>query len=181
LVTSVYGAEFATAAGLVRWLALTLLVVPLGTLCTALWTGTGRLRPVLVAGSAAAAVDLGLAWALVPPLAATGAVIATVSAQCTLALLIVGHTYRSGLRLDLRLRRIAWNGLVALTAAAVTIGVDAVTDGWVAVGATILAFCLTTVAGVRLLGLLDRDDVDWLAHTLPERAGRLLSTLSPHR
>jgi O-antigen/teichoic acid export membrane protein len=177
LVSSVYGAEFDLAAGLVRWLALGLLVAPLSTLCTALWTGTGRLRPVLIAGGTAAAVDVGLAFALIPSLGPAGATVATLSAQAVMAVLIVGHTLRSGLQFKLRLSRLLRTGAVALAAAGAATAADALLSGWAAVAATTVSFGVVLLVGLRIVGLLDPDDREWLCRTLPERAGRLLTRL----
>jgi len=169
LVSAVYGPEFAEAASLVRWLGLTLLIAPLGHLCSTLWTGTGRLRPVLVAGGAGAVVDVGLAWLLIPSLAAVGAVVATASAQAVTALVIIVHTFRSGVRLELRPRRLTAAG----TATAIT--------GWPGELAAVVVFCGATALGARLLGLFDPEDVDWLAQTLPARIEPVLRRLTPPR
>ena len=182
LVTSVYGAEFAPAAGLLRWLAFSLLVSPLTALCTALWTGTGRLRPVLLAGCVAAGVDIVAAWCLVPPLGPAGAVVATISAQAVMALLIVTHTVRKGPRLNLRPSRLVRTAIVVLIACVAAHAAGALTGGgWSAIPAVILGFGATAVVGSRLVGFVDADDLEWLARSLPERAGRVLLSLSPRR
>ena len=102
VILAAYGSEFTEAATLVAWLGPTLLIIPLGQLYGTLWSGVGRLRPVLLAGGAAAVIDIALAWSLIPFLSVTGAVIATVSAQGTSALMLIAYTRRQGMRLELR-------------------------------------------------------------------------------
>lgn len=181
LVSSVYGPQLLEGASLVRWLGLTLLVAPLGHLCNALWAGTGRLRPMLVAGGTGAVVDIALAWLLIPSLATVGAVVATVSAQAVTALVIITYTFRSGLRLELRPRRLLAAASVALAAGAAAAGTVAALDGWSGELLGILAFCGTTAVGARLVGLFDREDAEWLAQTVPGPAEKLLRALSPRR
>ena len=178
LVTTAYGSEFTPAAGLVRILGLTLLVVPLGQICTALWTGTGRLKPVLVAGGTAAVVDVVLAFLLIPPFATTGAMITTFAAQTSSAVVIVGYTLRNDIRLNLRPGRLLVAVAVAVLAAvAATITKDHVGGvlGDLAAGTV---FLLVVALGSRTVGVFDRSDLDWLGGTLPGPARRALQLLS---
>lgn len=179
LVSTVYGAEFDHAAGLVRFLGLTLLLAPLGHLCTALWTGTGRLRPVLVAGGIGAVVDIGLAWLLIPAMAAEGAVIATIAAQTTIAVIIVTYTFRRGLQLDLRLGRLLRAAVVAVLAGLAATAAVVLVGGWAGTLLSMPAFGLVALLGARFIGVLDPEDVDWLAATLPSALERPLRALSP--
>ena len=66
LLVLAYGRDFVEVARLVRWLGFGLLLTPLAQLCSTFWTGTGRLRPVLIAGGSAAVIDIALAWTLDP-------------------------------------------------------------------------------------------------------------------
>ncbi len=179
LVSTVYGAEFDPAADLVRFLGLTLLLAPLGHLCTALWTGTGRLRPVLVAGGIGAVVDIGLAWLLIPGMAAEGAVIATIAAQTTIAVIIVTYTFRRGLQLDLRLGRLLRAAVVAVLAGLAATAAVVLVDGWAGTLLSMPAFGLVALLGARFIGVLDPEDVDWLAATMPSALERPLRALSP--
>lgn len=181
LVRAAYGSEFGDAAVLVRWLGLTLLIVPLGQLYGLLWSGTGRLRPVLLAGGAAAVIDIALAWLLIPHLSTTGAVIATMSAQIVSAVVLMLFTWRDGIRLEARPRRLA--GVLAI---AVVAGAGAVLSGELVDGLPgdllgIAVFGLLTATGARFVGLLEPDDLEWLAGTVPGPAGRALRVLSPTR
>ncbi|MFC7574262.1 lipopolysaccharide biosynthesis protein [Klenkia terrae] len=62
LVRTAYGPEFTEAAEVVRYLALMLLVVPVGQVCTTLWTGIGRLAPVLWCGASLRSPTSGSPW-----------------------------------------------------------------------------------------------------------------------
>ena len=181
LVTTIYGEDFAEAADLVRWLGLTLLVVPLGQLYGALWSGIGQLRPVLVSGGAGALVDIVLAFLLIPGLSTTGAVIATISAQATSAAILIVHTFRSGLGLELRLRRLAASTGVAVVAATAAVVAGPLVDGLLGDLVAVLLFGGLLAVGARLVGLFDPEDARWLAGTVPGPAARVLRALSPAR
>lgn len=178
LVVAVYGPEFGEAAGLVRWLGLTLLLAPLGHLCQALWTGTGNLRPVLVAGGTGAVVDIVLAATLIPSLAAEGAAVATIAAQTTVAGIVVGYTFRRGLHLQLRPAHLARAAAVAIAAGLAATACVALVGGWVGTLVSVPAFAVVALLGSRLVGVVDPDDVDWLADTLPAAVERPLRAVT---
>ncbi|ROP43696.1 polysaccharide biosynthesis C-terminal domain-containing protein [Pseudokineococcus lusitanus] len=183
VVLAFWGAEeYTEAAGVVRLLAIGLVVTPLGALCTAYWTGTGRLRPVLVCGGTGAVVDIALAFLLIPDHGTSGAVVATLSGQGSAALLIIGHTLRTGLPLRIRptaLLRVALVAVVAgVGASAVTAVLASAWLGLVLGGGT---FVVLAAVGLRLVGLLDPEDGRWLAETLPGPAARGLRLLTPAR
>ena len=181
LVVLAYGSAFVRAADLVRWLGFVLLLAPLGQLYTTFWTGTGRLRPVLLAGGCAAVVDVALAWVLVPAFSVWGAVVATMTAQGVSAVVLIAYTARSGISLDLRPGRLVRAALVALAAGAAAAGVSTLLTGLVGVVAAVLGFGVVLGLGSRLLGLLDPVDVEWVAGTIPAPAARLFRALSPRR
>lgn len=178
LVVAVYGPDFAEAAGLVRYLGLTLLLAPLGHLCQALWTGTGNLRPVLVAGGAGAVVDIVLAATLIPAFAAEGAVVATVAAQTTVAGIVIVYTFRRGLRLQLRIGRLVRAAAVAIAAGLAATACVSLVGGWVGTALSVPAFVAVVLLGSRFVGVVDPEDVDWLATTLPAGVERLVRALT---
>jgi O-antigen/teichoic acid export membrane protein len=179
LVTSVYGHDFTEAGTLVRWLGLVLLVVPLGQLCTALWSGTGRLAPVLVAGGIGAVVDITLALVLIPPLSAIGAVITTISAQTIAAAIIIVYTVRHGFRFDLRPRRMARVLLIVVVAGGAAAATAALVAGVPGAVLAVLAYLVLAGLGARLLGFFDPEDVEWLAGTVPGPAAAVVRAFSP--
>ncbi len=172
LVRTAYGAEFTQAAEIVRYLALMLLVVPLGQVCTTLWTGIGRLAPVLWSGGTAAVVDVLLSLLLIPPFSLTGAIIATFAAQTVGAVLILGYTVRRGIVLQLAPLRLLAAVLVSAVAAAAAIGVRAEVDGLLGDLAAGTVFLVLAAAGVRLARVFAADDLTWLADALPGPVGR---------
>ena len=178
LVTSAYGSEFTPAAALVRVLGLTLLIVPLGQICTALWTGTGRLKPVLWAGGTAAVVDIALAFILIPPFSTTGAMITTFAAQTSSAAVIIGYTVRNGISLRLRPGRLAVATLVAVVSGVAAVIVRQHVEGIVGDLVAGTTFLAVLTLGARVLGVFERSDLEWLAGTLPGPAGRVLAALS---
>jgi len=172
LVRTAYGAEFTQAAEIVRYLALMLLVVPLGQVCTTLWTGIGRLAPVLWSGGTAAVVDVLLSLLLIPPFSLTGAIIATFAAQTVGAVLILGYTVRRGIVLQLAPLRLLAAVVVSAVAAAAAIGVRAQVDGLLGDLAAGTVFLVLAAAGVRVARVFAPADLGWLAEALPGPVGR---------
>ena len=171
LVRVVYqGADH--AAALVPWLCLTLLYAPGAHLLQQYWQGVGRLGPILLSGSAAAVVDVTLAFLLVPDHGAAGAVAANVTAQAVAAVLLFVQTGRQlpGLRLPggvaLRAAVVAVPAAAAAVAAAQLGGVL----GLVAAG---VAYLVVAALLSRFVAVLGPEDVSWLQGALP---GRLAAT-----
>ncbi|MEJ5945300.1 lipopolysaccharide biosynthesis protein [Pseudokineococcus basanitobsidens] len=181
VVLAFWGQEFAEASAIVRVLAVALLITPTGALCNAYWIGTGRLRPVLVAGGTGAVIDITLAAVLIPSLGTGGALVATLSGQGTAALLIIAHTVRTGLRLRVRAAPVARVAAVAVVAAGLATAVELPFGAWPALLLGGAVFVLVTAVGLRLVGLVVEDDREWLAGTLPAPAARALTLLSPRR
>jgi O-antigen/teichoic acid export membrane protein len=179
LVRTAYGAEFSQAAEIVRYLALMLLVVPLGQVCTTLWTGIGQLRPVLWCGGIAAVTDIALSLLLIPPFSLAGAVVTTFVAQTVGAVLILGYTLRQGISLHLAPWRLAASVGVGAIAAALAIVVRAEVDGLVGDLCAGTAFLVVAAVGVRVARVFAADDLHWLAEALPGPAGRAVRVLAP--
>ncbi len=181
VVTAAWGPAFAESGDLVRWLSVTLLLSPLAALCSAYWTGTGRLRPVLAAGGAGATADVALAWLLVPPLGVDGAVVASVAGSGTAAAVLVVVTLRSGVHLGPAPVGVARAAATALAATAAALGADALVDGPLALVAALVAFLAVTALAGRAVGLFSREDTAWFADTVPGPARRALLAVSPAR
>lgn len=173
-----YGRDFVESARLVRWLGFSLLLTPLAQLYSTFWSGTGRLRPVLIAGGSAAVIDIALAWTLIPGLGTTGAVIATISAQLVSAGVLVVYSLRSGVVVDLRWWRLVRAGLVALAAGGAAVLLQHLVAGPLGLVLSVVAFMAVLGLGSRLVGMLDHSDVEWVAGTVPGHASRLVLALS---
>lgn len=181
-VTGLYGAEFSRAADLVPVVALALLLSPSGQLCTTYWSALGRLRLTIVAGLVGGAIDLGLAWALVPDLGAEGAAWASVAGQSTDALVVLVASWHLLERPRLHVR--SW-GAALVTAGAAGGPARLLADelGGLAgalAGAGCFAVVLTvlTTAATRLRApVLSAADAGWLVGMLPATAGRVVATV----
>ena len=177
LIELAYPRDFAAAARLVPFLAISLLLAPLGHLYNAYWTGIGSLRPVLLCGAAGAVIDVAVAVALIDRFGARGAVAANVAGQCSAALLVAGYTWRRERSLRVPLPVLARSAAVALVAAAAG-AVVARLGGWQGVAGGTLAYGLAALLAAKTIGLLAARDADWLAGALPGRAGGLLQFLT---
>ena len=153
------------------------LVTPLTVLGSSLITGLGRVWLPLLADTGAAAVDIGLAFALVPRHGAVGAAIANLAAQVTAGVPLIAYSWRIAgpIRWEARvLMRAA--ALAAIGGAVAWLVVDAlggaagIVLGLVGGGAAFLALA-------ALFGILARDDAEWLAEVIGPRGSGVLGRL----
>jgi O-antigen/teichoic acid export membrane protein len=184
LVVTLWGAQLRSAAGILPWLALPTLGVPLAGLLEIYWTAMNRLAAMLVLGAISAVVDLGAAAVLVPLHGLAGAVIANVGAQFVYLGAVVVYTHRRLAGVLPPAGFLARSAAVAVVvggsgwaAAAVLSGAA---PGWALLGA-LLAFALALAVVSRTVGLLDRPDLDWLAGLLPSAVRPLLALLGGTR
>jgi len=157
-----YGNDYSATGPVLRVMAVVLPVVPLMYVGNALLVGVGSIWPMMIAGAAAAAVNVGLAFLLIPPYDAVGAAAANAGAQLVVAGGIALYCWRVVGEPPLQIRvaiRIslaaALAGLAAWQAVELAPGVPGVVAG------TILGIAVFSVAG-RLLGVLAREDAEWL-------------------
>ncbi|MEJ5945302.1 polysaccharide biosynthesis C-terminal domain-containing protein [Pseudokineococcus basanitobsidens] len=177
-VVALYGPGLADAGPLLRGLALVLLAAPLAGALAAVHLGVGRVHVVVRAGLAAAATDVGLCLALVPALAAAGAVVASVTAQVvylsTLVLASRREPSTRSLRPSLLLRPL----VVAAAAGGAAAVPAALLAPWPAVVVGGALFVVVLAAAARVLRPLGAEDGRWLAEVLPGPLGRLLPAVS---
>ena len=95
LLRLVYGGEYRGTRPILLVMMAAFPVTAASAAANALLTGLGRLRALLMASALAAAVDVGLAAALVPSHAAVGAAVANVGAQAVLAIVLLASVRRA--------------------------------------------------------------------------------------
>jgi O-antigen/teichoic acid export membrane protein len=172
LLTLVYGSEFSAAGPLLLILLLPFPAIVIFQLASAMVEGMGHLRIVVVAGGIGAAVDIGLAFALIPHYGAVGAAISNSLAQLVVGIppFIYSQRLVGGVR---------WQfARIGAAAAAATIGGFTawgcvyVFGGGIAgtaVGATIGLLGFSLVA--RGLGIFTAEDALWLEETAGSALG----------
>jgi len=177
LVRLLYGDDYSGTAPVLRVMAVVLPVVPLMYVGNALLVGLGSLFPMMIAGGAAAAVNVGLAFLLIPPYDAVGAALASAGAQLVVAAAIALYCWKVVGEPPLRIRgaiRIslasALSGLAAWQLVELAPGVPGVVAG--TIGGAVVFF----VAG-RLLSVLSREDAEWLV--LATGGGRMSRAIAP--
>ncbi|MEJ5915905.1 lipopolysaccharide biosynthesis protein [Pseudokineococcus sp. 1T1Z-3] len=176
-LAALYGEDLAEGAPLLRGLSLVLVAAPVAGALAAVELGTGRVRRVVRAGLLAAGTDIGLCLLLVPPLAAPGAVVASVSAQLVyVGALLVGARSSSGVR-SLRPALLARPLLVAVLAGALAAVPAALLPVWPAVVTGGLLFLAVAGALAVLVRPLRADDSRWLAGVVPGPMRRAVSLL----
>ena len=165
LLKLVYGAEFNAAGPVLLILVAPFPAIAIFQLATAMVTGMGHLRIVVIAGAAGAAVDIGLAFALVPRYDAVGAAISNSIAQLVVGLppFIYSQRLVGGVRWE-------FGPVAAAAGAAVTGGLAAWACVYaiggiagVVVGATVGALGFSLVA--RGLRIFSPADAVWLKET----------------
>lgn len=176
LVVGLYGAAFTEAGQLSQSMAAGAVLLPCARLATAYWQGLGQLRPVLLAGTVGALLEVAMAVVLVPSFTAAGAVAATLAGQALAATILLRLTW-------LRLDRPALGGprwVAALAVSAVAAGAGYLAGGsdgqvgggllGVVVGALTVAVAFVALTlGARRVGLplLAAGDAAWLADVVP--------------
>lgn len=162
LIQAVYGESYEGAGRPVQILFLGFPLIALSTIANSLLVGMSHVRRPLIASAVAAAIDVGLALALIPQLDANGAAIANVGGQGSYALLMLFFASRLASPVDWRpwatIRGAAASALAGLAAWAALTALHGV--------AGLCAGAAVAIAGFVLLGALLRilpaDDASWI-------------------
>ena len=176
-VEAVWGEGFADVRAPLLIMAGASLLLPIVDLSYALFLGLGRLRLPLVTNGFAALVNVALGLLLIPRHGAVGAALANSGAQLAAAAPIILYARRT-------LGGIAWAparlvpALVASTAAGATAWTCAQLIGG---GAGVLAGAAAgflIFAGLAVsVGVLPRDDADWLERSVGDRLGGVVGRM----
>lgn len=170
LLKLAYGGQYDGAVTPLVVLLAFLPLIAVASLGTLLLAAVGRLLPTIIAGIAAAGVNIGLDFALIPSHGALGAAVANSAAQTTVGIpaLVYGWRTLGGLR---------WDPGTVARAAAASLGGGLGAWAVVTLVGGVAGFSLGLATGVVLfgalasaLGIVSVDDGRWLDET----AGRLL-------
>ena len=178
LINVVYGQDYAGAGAPVRILLIAFPVVALSSLANALLAGLGRIRVPLIANGVAALADIGLAFTLVPGLAANGAAIANAAGQATYSLIVLAASERIVAPVTWRAGSLLRNAIAATAAGLAAWGALEQLGGGVA-GLIAGAVALVVVYGVLavVLRVLPGEDAAWLEETVPQPVVRRICRL----
>jgi O-antigen/teichoic acid export membrane protein len=173
LIEEVYGRNFAGAGTPVRILLLAFPVIGLSSLATSLLAGLGKIRLPIVANAVAAAVDVGLALALVPALEAKGAAIANAAAQGTFGILVLVFAGQLARPVDWRpgmvVRAAAASAGAGIAAWAVVSSLDGFPGLALGGAAALVAFAALAPS----LRIVAADDARWAEQAFGGRVGRI--------
>lgn len=174
LLRVVYGPEFRDTASVLLIMLAPFPLLPLLSLSRAVLAGLGRLRVPLSIETGAAALNVALAFLLVPDHGAVGAAVANVAAQATGAALVLAYSLVAVGAPGWRPFSV-WRAGVAAVAAGLVgwLGVLLLPDtAGLAVGALAAAAVFATLAFA--LKILPREDAVWLDQQAGERLGGLV-------
>jgi O-antigen/teichoic acid export membrane protein len=175
----VYGNDYSGTEPVLRLMALGLPLLMLLNVSNALLVALGLIRPMILVGAVGAALNVALAVILIPRYDAVGAALANTGSQTAVAIGLLWYASRlvGKMPVDwpMTLRTLAAvtpAGFVAwLVAEALPAGAG-LPLGLVAGGAVF-------AAAARLIGILSRDDADWLRrHTRGGRVGRSVDVVA---
>ena len=168
LINVVYGRDYEGAGTPVRILLLVFPVVALSSLANALLAGLGRIRVPLIANAVAAAIDVGLALALVPSLDASGAAIANAAGGAVYSLVVLAASQRIAAPVTWRVGALVRNVVAAAAGGLAAWGLLEWLGG--VAGLVAGAVAMTAVYGLLavLLRVLPGDDAAWLEETVPQ-------------
>jgi O-antigen/teichoic acid export membrane protein len=169
LVEEVYGRSYAGVGAPLQILVAAFPLVGLSALGGSLLNGLGHVRRPLIATAVAAAVDVGLALALIPELDARGAAIANAGGQGTYAALVLVFASRYVGPVDWRPRSML--RVVAASAAGGLAGwgVLRVVDGFGGFCAAAAAALGAFLVVATLVRILPADDAGWIDATFGTR------------
>jgi O-antigen/teichoic acid export membrane protein len=178
LIQLVYGEEFADAGTVLLVLLAPFPLFALMGLSNSVLVAMGHLRIPFLSGLVAAAVNIGLAFALVPAYDATGAALASSIAQVTAALPPILYAHRFVRGVHWRAGFVVRVALAAAGGGGVAAGCVIVIGGVPGVLAGALAGLGAFVAIAGATRMLPRDDAAWLDSTIGGlvggRVGRLV-------
>jgi O-antigen/teichoic acid export membrane protein len=149
----------------------TSLVTPLTVLGGALVVGVGRVGVPLLADTGAAVVDIGLAFALVPGHGAVGAALANSAAQVTAGLPLIIYSSRLAGPIRWEARILARTALLSAAGGGAAWAVVTVLGGAAGILVGLLSGAAVFLAGAAVVGILPRDDAEWLADLFGSRLG----------
>jgi PST family polysaccharide transporter len=167
LIELAYGTEYRDAGDVLLVMLAPLLVLPLFTTSEAVLFALGRLRFLLLAGTAGAVVDAALALALIPSLDAIGAALANVAAQLAAGLPLLVVLARLQRPVEIAFGPLLRGLLVAaLVGAAALLVFDLIGTTLLGLVAAVAAGLAVFVTAGPLLRPLLHDDAQWLAAAL---------------
>jgi O-antigen/teichoic acid export membrane protein len=173
LIEEIFGRDYAGAGAPVRILLVSFPATTLSSVAVSLLAGFGKIRLPIVANAVAAAIDIGLAAALIPSLEARGAAIANAAGQGTAAVLLLVFAARLTRPVDWRpaimARALVMSAAIGLAGWASVTWIDGFTG--VAVGAVASMGVLALLAPT--LGVVPADDARWAEDAFGGRVGRL--------
>jgi O-antigen/teichoic acid export membrane protein len=170
----VYGDEYSGTGDVLRVLMVVFPLLPLMNVSYALVVGLGRLRPLIVSNAAAAAVNVVLAFLLIPPYDAVGAGIANAAAQVVVAVMVMAYTRRALGRFDLAVGSLLLTAVAAAAGGIVAYAIVSAAPGVAGCAAGLVAGSVVFGALAIALRILPRRDADWLTEMAGERLGGLV-------
>jgi O-antigen/teichoic acid export membrane protein len=177
LIELVYGHDYRRAGTVLLVLAASLPLLPVSGASQALLIGYRRMRFPIVVGVVAAAIDLTAAALLVPRFDAIGAAIANVSASVAAAAIALIYCARLVGGVELRLASLWRMVAVSVAAGLAAWGVLRLVHG--APGFVVALAVAVAVFGAlgTLVGVLPREDAEWLARASAKGRGRFIGPL----
>lgn len=177
-ITLLYGEEFSDAGTILLVMLALVPALPMYGVSTSLLVGLGRARAPLAIGAAAALVNVGFDFLLIPSWDAVGAAVANGLGQLAVIVPTVAYATRlaGGMALDL-------GAIAAAAAVSALAGGLAWTVYWALGGLAGLALGAllgigSIVAGARMLGVLSAADAAWLADVGGQRFGGRVGVLT---
>jgi len=169
----IWGSEFGPAEKPFLIMVFASLMTPVTVLSASLLAGLGKVRVPLVADAAAAVVDIGLAFALVPRHGAVGAAIANSAAQLAsgVPLLVYGSRLAGPVRWEVK--SLARTAVLSAAGGAAAWGVVTALGGPAGIVLGLVAGAFVFFVLAALVRILPADDAAWLGDALGARGRRL--------
>ncbi|HTT94689.1 MAG TPA: polysaccharide biosynthesis C-terminal domain-containing protein [Solirubrobacterales bacterium] len=158
----VYGRQYSETGQIIQILAIGIPLLALMNLAHAFMIGLGKVKTVLAVDGTAAAVNLSLAFLLIPDQHAVGAALANLISQCLVAVIVTVYALRAMPHVHLPVRTIALTAIAAAAGGLAAYGAVSGLGGVIGVLAGLLVGIVAFLAVGGVLKIVRRDDAGWL-------------------
>jgi O-antigen/teichoic acid export membrane protein len=173
-VNLVYGEDYEDAGLVLTVLILFFPLVPLARTASSVLSGLGTLRLPVVYGAVGAAVNIALAFALIPDHGAVGAAIASGTAQTVAGMPLVAHVSRRLGGVSWRWGRIARVAIASVLAGTVGRAAVEIAGGGLGLALGLVGGVATFALAAAAIRAVPPDDLAWIEAGAGARVGGLV-------
>lgn len=162
-IALVYGSDYSDTGPVLQVMAAGIPLLALMNLSSSFLLGLGKIRPLLIIDAFAAAINVGLAFLLIPPFHAIGAALSNLLSQGVVAIAVLAYALRTLDGVSLHPRTIVANAAAAAAGGgAAALAVAAFGGGAIGLLAGLVAGVVVFAAFAAAIKTIRADDAHWL-------------------